>query len=485
MRGCAVVALVLGLAWPAAAQGQSARSVIDDVSKAMGGDSLQTLEYTASGFDFFLGQNFSPNAPWPKFIAKSYKRAIDFRAPSLQTTRVRLQGENPPRGGGNQPLIGEQTQTQSIIINDSTPWVQQLELWMTPHGFLKAAAANNATLSTQTKEGKQYRVLTFKGRNGADVHGYVNDQRMVERVETYIDNTMLGDMPWNAIYTDYRDYGGVKFPTRIVHTQGPHPTFDLTVSEVKPNAPVTIEAGRGGGPGGGQGQGAGGGAAPGETPTQKLADGIYLILGGTAAVAVDFRDSIVIIESPQNEARSIAVMDAAKKLIPGKPIGYLVNTHHHFDHAGGIRTYVAEGATIVTHEVNRAFLQQVFTTPRRLNPDRLSQSPRPPKIETMTEKKVMTDGNHVIELHHMQGSTHNAGLIVAYFPKEKFLVEADAFNPPPQPLTQPPANISPYTTNMVENLERLKLDVERIVPVHYPADGRVVSKVELMRAVGK
>src|SRR5439155_1609546 len=83
--------------------------------------------------------------------------------------------------------------------------------------------------------------------------------------------------------------------------------------------------------------------------------------------------------------------------------------------------------------------------------------------------KVMTDGNHVIELYHMTGIGHHDGLIMAYLPKEKVLVEADAYNPPAQP-NPPPANpVSPYNMALVSNIERLKLDVDRLIPIHYPA----------------
>ena len=103
----------------------------------------------------------------------------------------------------------------------------------------------------------------------------------------------------------------------------------------------------------------------------------------------------------------------------------------------------------------------------------------------MTEKKILTDGNHVIELHHLQGSGHNQGLIVAYFPKEKILVEADAYNPPAQATAPVPMPIGPYTTNLMENLDRLKLDVETIIPIHYAADSRKVTKAELLRGAGR
>src|SRR5437667_924640 len=136
---------------------QDAKTVIDNATKAMG--TLKTVEYSGSGFDFAIGQNVNPNQPWPKFVDKSYKRVINFETPATRMDRIRMQGENPPRGGGQQPVIGEQPQNQTVIVNANTPWVNQLEIWMTPYGFLKAAAANNATVKQQTTGGKRYNVI--------------------------------------------------------------------------------------------------------------------------------------------------------------------------------------------------------------------------------------------------------------------------------------------------------------------------------------
>ena len=476
-----VVLLLASLAPPVAAQ--DARTVINNASKAMGADTLKTIEYSATGFDFVLGQAYSPSSPWPRFVNKSYTRAIDFQVPSSRVDRIRLQGENPPRGGGQQPVRGEQPQNQTIVVTTSTPWAQQLEIWMTPHGFLKAAVTNHATVKPQTIGGKTYQVVTFLGPNKAAVNGYINDQNLVEKVETWLDNAMLGDMLFDARYSEYRDFGGVKFPMKIVQTQGGYPIFDLTVYDVKPNAPVTIQAPP-------QGRGAAAAAAPAAAgtpgaPSEKLADGVYLILGGYASLAVDFKDYIVVIEGPQSEERASAIIAEAKRLIPGKPIKYVINTHHHIDHSSGLRTFVAEGATVVTHEINKPYFEKIFSTPHTLNPDKLEQARRKPSFETMTEKKVLTDGNHVIELHHLQGSGHNQGLLVAYLPKEKILVEADAYNPPAQANAPVPSPVSPYTANLTANLERLKLDVETIIPIHYAADGRKITRAELMRMVGQ
>ncbi|MEO8257834.1 MAG: MBL fold metallo-hydrolase [Acidobacteriota bacterium] len=478
----AIVLFVVWLAPPATAQ--DARTVISEASKALGADTLKTVEYSATGFDFVLGQAYSPSSPWPRFVNKSYTRAIDFQVPASRVDRIRVQGENPPRGGGQQPVRGEQRQNQTIVVTTGTPWVQQLEIWMTPYGFLKAAATNNATVKPQTIAGKTYQVVTFMAPNKAAVNGYINDQHLVEKVETWLDNAMLGDMLFDARYSEYKDFGGVKFPMKIVQTQGGYPIFDLTVYDVKPNAPVTIAAapGRGGAP-----APAAAAAAPAATGTlsEKLADGVFLILGGYASLAVDFRDYIVVIEGPQSEERASAIIAEAKRLIPGKPIKYVVNTHHHIDHSSGLRTFVAEGATVVTHEINKPYLEKIFTAPHTLNPDRLAQAKRKATFETMTEKKVLTDGNHVIELHHLQDNGHNQGLLVAYLPKEKILVEADAYNPPAQATAPVPSPVSPYTANLTANLERLKLDVETIIPIHYAADGRKVTRAELMRMVGQ
>ncbi len=235
------MAAVLG--WTTSAQDASA--VIGSASKAMGVDTLKTVRYSATGLDFALGQAPNPASPWPKFINKSYTRAINFETPASRVDRVRVQGENPPHGGGQQPIVGEQPQSQTIIVNAETPWVQQLEILMMPHGFLRAAALRHATVEAKTVGGKKYNVVSFVGDNKAKVNGYINAQNLVERVETWIDNPFLGDMPFEAIYSDYKDAGGARFPMHIVQKQGGYPIFELNVTDVKANATFGILGGIG------------------------------------------------------------------------------------------------------------------------------------------------------------------------------------------------------------------------------------------------
>jgi glyoxylase-like metal-dependent hydrolase (beta-lactamase superfamily II) len=474
LAGLALAALLVCLV-----SAQGAAGVIADASKAMGVGTLKTVQFSATGMDFALGQAANPNLPWPKFINKSYTRSINFETPASRVDRVRVQGENPPRGGGQQPLVGEQPQTQTVIIGADTPWVQQLEIWMSPHGFLRAAAARNATVEAKTVGGQKYSVVSFVGDNKAKVNGYINAQHLVERVDTLIDNAFFGDMLIEVTYSGYKDVGGAQIPSRIVQKQAGHPTLDLTLTDVKANAAVNIQ------PAQAQG-GAPGGAAAGApaVSSEKLGDGVHMITGGYVAIAVEFTDHITIIESGQSEARGLAVIAEAKRIIPNKPVKYVVNTHSHIDHSSGLRAAVAEGATILTHQVSKAYLEKTLSLPHTLNPDKAQQLAKKPVVEGVGDRKILSDGTHTVELHHLKNFGHHDGLLVAYFPKEKVLFEADAYNP--QPLTATPPNPpSPYTVSLLDNIRRLKLDVQRIIPVHYPADNRVVTIEELTRWVGR
>ena len=141
-------------------------------------------------------------------------------------------------------------------------------------------------------------------------------------------------------------------------------------------------------------------AFPVRVETQKLADGVYL-LGGAShnSVAVELKDSVAVIEAPIDEDRSLAVIEEVTRLAPDKPIRFLVNTHQHFDHIGGLRTYLHIGATVVTHALNFDFYNRdvLNYTPRTLKPDMVALWPPTEltegyNVETVRENYVITDG---------------------------------------------------------------------------------------------
>jgi glyoxylase-like metal-dependent hydrolase (beta-lactamase superfamily II) len=375
---------------------------------------------------------------------------------------TRIDDEKPPRGGGVggynpttfqggiRPAPGDMVENQTT---DGHGEVGAVRMWLTPHGFLKGAAANAATAKTATEHGKK--VVSFNAFGKYNIKGTINAQNLVEHVETLVDVPYTGDTLIEGVYSDYRDFGGVKFPMHIVMKEGGYPTLDLTVSDVQPNSQAALQV-QAANP-----AQAGGGAASAERQAEKIADGVWALTPrGEGSILVEFKDYVVIID-----AYTTATLAQVKKMDPNKPIKYVVNTHHHADHAGGLRAYVAEGIPIITHESHKKYYEeQIFKNPHTVNPDRLTKAPRAPMLETMKDKRVLTDGDMTVELYLLPNHLHAIGLLVAYLPKQKLLIQADTYIPRPgaPPLPAP----SPYTITLVDTVARLKLDVARVVHIH-------------------
>ena len=481
------VVLTLALAVLPSAQQQGALKAAAD---ALGVANIKTLQVTGSGTNFSVGQNFTPNQPWPPVTVKSFTALINYDTASMRQDLVREMGTVMPRGGGA-PFTGEQR--QNLLVSGNYAWNlagaapaggapqaapapgnqvdRMLFVWSTPQGFVKAAMANNAT----TKKAKGGTEVSFMVGGKYKMTGIIDAQNHVERVQTWIDQPIVGDMLVETVYSGYKDFGGVQFPSHIVQNQDGFPALDLTVSSVTPNAAVDITVPdnvRNAPP-----------PPPVTVTANKLADGVFYLTGGTHhSLAVEMKDHIVLVDTPNTEARALAVIAKAKDVIPGKPIRYIVTSHHHWDHLGGIRAAMDEGATIVTHQSNEAFLKRVAKTPHTINPDRLSASKKPVKIQTVGAKGTLTDGARTIELHLLTNYEHTGDMLVVYLPKEKILAEPDAFTAPATPTTPLVVTAVPYATALYDNIQRLHLDVQTIAPFH---GARTTDVAELARAAGK
>lgn len=489
MKRTWVIALALAgaLSQTVAAQvgEKDAKAVIAAASKAMGVDGLNSIYYDGVAQNGNLGQNNNSNQPWPMAGANDYVRAIDFTQPASRAT---WQNYAVPVTGG----VASLTPGQQNITPQNLAWAQQLEIWITPWGFLKGAAANKATLQAPVA-GSTGRIVRFdapvKSPGGAPykVVGYINSQNLVTKVQTWVENPIFGDMLVEAEYTNYRDgANGLKFPSQIVQKRGGWPFFTAYILGAHAN-PANLQALLTP-PAGGRG-GAGGGAPPAAAagPTsEKLADGVYRINGAYNSLAIEFANYILLFEpGPQSEARSQAIIAEAKKLIPNKPIRYGVISHHHFDHTSGLPAVVAEGITIVTPAVNKAFLMKTLSAPRTLAPDSLSKSGKKPVIEGFTgDKRVFQDATRTFEVHVIKGLPHADGLVIGYLPKEKILVYADMFNLPTaaQPVPDPPVV---GTGVFVDNIERLKLEPERIMSIHSLNPDRLTTLAEIKASLGR
>jgi glyoxylase-like metal-dependent hydrolase (beta-lactamase superfamily II) len=382
--------------------------------------------------------------------------------------------------------------TQNIQPTNAA-WAQQLEIWVSPWGFLKGAQQFNATARRRTVDGEQVTELAFdapvNAPNGEPyrVVGYVNRDNLVTRVDTWLENPVFGDMLVSTKYSDYRDNMGLKYPSAIVQERGGWPTFDAQILGAHANpANLTALMTPPAPPGGGGGPPPGGPPAPPAVASERLANGVYRITGGYVALAVEFNDHILIFEpAGQNEARAQAIIAEAKRVIPNKPIRYGVLSHHHFDHTSGIGAVVAEGITIVTHEVNEEFFRQALSGPRTLAPDAMARSGRRAVIETVGDKRVFTDGTQTVEIHNIKGLPHADGMLIAYIPSARIVAYADMFNlvaPGQPPVPNPPVV---GTQVFVANLERLGLDWENVISVHAPNPDRPITRRDILATLGR
>jgi len=272
-------------------------------------------------------------------------------------------------------------------------------------------------------------------------------------------------------YSDYKDFGGVKFPTKIRQTYGGFPALDIMVTEVKANAAADI-------------------AVPDnvkqagnpyvKVTSQKAADGVWYVTGGTHhSVVIEMKDHLILVESPINDDRAVAVLAEVKKL-SAKPIKYVIASHHHFDHSGGLRAVAADGVTIVAHDVNKAFFEWMLAAPATVNPDRLAKSSKKGgTVEGTGGRRTLTDGTRTVDIYQITDNIHHAGIVMIHLPKEKFLVEADVYTPL-APNAPAPASVNPTWVSLADNIKRLNLAVENILPLH----GRMVPIADLHKGIG-
>lgn len=491
--------------------------ILEAASAAIGADRLSCVSISGSAYSGKVGQQRlnGYEVDWPRGAPlTNYTRVIDWRNVRMSETFDREPGNNPAGwkyglGWLGGTVIQQQTRQQfmlngdyawSIDGEDGTPvaaspqdaerW--QLDMWMTPHGFLKAAMlpGANPVASWRWELGEM-------GRDGATVNpekvsivsitlldkyrvdATVNSQNMLQRIHTWVPDPVLGDTNYEHEFSnsDYIDIGdGIRFPT-IWHSHtgwddnyqaqsinAGHNAFGGNQSDIQANVcpgalpvPATVSNAQ----------------FDVDVEVQTLAEGVWLLGGGSHnSVAVEFEDYIAVVEAPLDERRNLAVIDEIVDLVPDKPIRFLLNTHQHHDHIGGLRTYMHIGATIITHWKNYDFYAQdvLNYAPRSLAPDMISRWP-PTELaegyqyETVRENYVLTDTRRSMQISYVHPLAHVEGMLVAYLPDERILIEADLLDGPSAAnsgLDSPtPANRSLYN-----HVQRLGLEVDTIVPIH-------------------
>ena len=477
----AVRALLLGLASPGM-QGLAAEcsppAVIAAAERAQGG-TIHSLRMDGAGHDFVVGQGWEAGGAWPKFNVEVYERSVDVDAGTSSLRTVRSQALQPPRGGARQPLErAEQITAVAAGSPRATALRRELAVLL-PAGFI-AMARRASKVSARPLAGGGCS-LDVAPDEGAPITAETDPDGWIARITSAtaddVTGDVLGDTPVETRFSGRLRAGNFTLPAHIVQRVGGYPVLDIGIQRARVNEPVTVAAD----------------AvppladwmAPARLPSEQLGEGVFVIPGRYSAVAVDLGDHMAVIEGPQSEARARDIIAEARRLIPGKPIRYVVNTHAHFDHAAGLRVFAAEGATIVTQAANIGFLTEALGRPRTLRPDALAREPRPIRFLSVEDNLTLQGGGREIRLHRLRGVDHSDGMLVAWLPQQRALVEADIFTPPGRARTAPPSSINPYNVQLLDNIERLGLDVDRLISIHYAADGRRVGMDELRLAAGR
>ena len=460
---------------------REARAVLDDALRAAGGTAallaVKDVARKGAGKVFNQGQGAKVDPPYSTRDVETTS-LVDFaNRRSITESTSAFAGNIPTRT--RVVLAGDSGFAVNLVSNVLTPSGaaavagMRTALRRDPAALLLTAASRAETLRSlglATAEGRPHRVITFADADGTQIALYLDAAtNLLTRSETFGDNPVLGDTVNEIVYLDYRPVGGVQFAHRVVGRTAGEVVQDLAYSEVRVNtspdaaafaAPAGVIQGTPPGPAT-------------SVAVKPLGEGVYLLEGSSHhSLAVAFQDHVVVVEGPQSEERTQAVIAKLKETLPGKPIKTLVMTHHHYDHTGGLRGYIANGTTILTTAGNTALVQRIAAAPHTLRPDALARSPRPPVVETFAKKKVLTDGVRTLELHDVGPNPHVDEVVVAYLPKEKILFQADLVGTPTVgPL--PPA--SPATEDLLPKVKALGLQVETIAGAH----GRTATLEEI------
>ena len=164
---------------------------------------------------------------------------------------------------------------------------------------------------------------------------------------------------------------------------------------------------------------------------QQLAPGVHHLRGGSHnSLVIEQAAGVVVVEAPLYEARAQALYAWIAANIPGKPVTHVIATHHHRDHVGSLRTFVARGARVVVGERAQPYFARAFRAARTVEPDELAAAPRAPAIDTVRigGELVLPDANRPVRVIHVP-STHSADMVVAYTPNQRVLFVSDIYSP--------------------------------------------------------
>jgi len=466
MTRTGLFALLAALTLTACSQATPEQQIVNDAATALGGSdrilAVKTLLLEGEGTQYNLGQDVTPSASGQTFTVTDARQAIDVAGGRMRIELTRrpsfsfFQGPAPQRQitgidgtvGYNVAPTGAATRVADNVAND-----RRVGILHTPVTAVRAALDPMARLANARTEGRDSLVDVTTASGLLFTLAIDTTTKLPTRVTSRTDNTNLGDVVVETGFAEYQDAGGLQLPTRLTMKLDDFTTAEYRVTKQT----VDGDAGDLAAPADAMKAAAISGPPPATVAVEELARGIWYLAGGSHhSVLVEFNDHLTLIETPQNDTRALAVIAKARELRPSKPLTEVINTHHHFDHSGGIRAAISEGLTVITHQGNAALFEEVAKRPHSINPDALAKNPKPPMIKGIGEDTVLSDGTMTVNLYPFSGP-HSETMLMVYFPRERLLVEADVYNPGP---------VQMFASHFLGELKKRNLRIDRVVPLH-------------------
>lgn len=432
---------------------------------------IDDVNVKVSGSSYARNQSVNVNPPYDK-MSRDENLYID-----LKNRKYIIETRDPLPGGfvfgGKQVITGN----QGFFVNPRDKTIAPLNLTnfnnigiirRVPHLFLltayETAAASLRSLGTETYNGRPHNVITFASSNGVQWTLFFDVRTsLLSKYEQMVSDNVAGDSVQETIFPGYRAVGKLKVPTGRITRRAGQITEEVNYNDVQFNTH----------PGEGafaKPEGFNELPAPIPAPAKetKLGDGVYLFESGSNSLVVEFSDHILVVEPYAGGRGPKPTINKVREMFPAKPIKYVVVTHHHDDHSGGLRSYIAEGVSVVTTPANQTYFETMAGGNFSINRDDQTQKKRKPVFEFVRDKKrVFTDGSRTVEIIDIGPSPHATEMLIAYLPKEKLAFQGDLVNLPANG-KYAPTTVNSSTVHFFEAVKRLGLDVDRVAAVHGP-----------------
>ena len=473
------------------------------MAAALGGadavERTSTLVLEGDGESYYLGENRAPDTDLPVFETR-FRQAFDWsrgrfrkeelRLPTFLTGSAGLRRVISALDGPIGYDIGADERARRTT--DEVTANRRASLLHHPLGLVRAAMTDGAAVRRLPPQAGLERAEITTADGLVETVAVDPLTRLPVTIASAATHPLLGDVTAETTFEAYDRVGPLTLPTRITERLGGIATSRVHVTgqtlNVDPDAPLPPAVFRAfsanarlvAPP-----------ALASEPPpaapplaVEAVAPGVWRVGAGDYwSVLVRFADHVALIEAPIDDRRTEAVLAEAKTLAPGTPVTQLVVTHHHFDHIGGVRAAVASGLTVFVRgglEAHAAvtasrssgsrdtadYLTDLLARPHTRAPDLLARQPRALSVERVGAERAIGDATRTLMLYPIGGSGYADTLLMAYLPKERLLVEADVYSPP-APGARGEAWF-PFTANLLENIRRRRLAVDRIVPLHGP-----------------